>query len=163
MQTLPLMRRSSAHQANLAAAGFLVALLIYGWLSSRYLWLPPLFGALFLYFVRLLRAQRYYTVLFFALVSVALELDKGYFPCVLFLSYVLVFVFLHPKITRLFNDFSLLDALYVPAVYVLYLALNTIILFLNGEIANIWTRPIAYYVALEAILVLGARWIAATR
>lgn len=153
------MRRDSTYQNFIKASLFQCFLLIYNILSSMYLFLPPLFGALFLYFVLLFRSNRYYSLSSFIVVMIIFEVSKGFYPGILLVTYSLVYMFLFPNIVKIFDNFNFFNFFYSPIIYILYLVLNfSVMLFYNSDV-HIWSYMIFYYILIESIIMLVARWI----
>lgn len=124
-----------------------------------YLFLPPLFGALFLYFILLLKLERYYSLLSFVVVMIVFEVSKGFYPGILLITYSLVYMFLFPNIVKIFDNFNIFEFFYSPIIYIIYFVLNfSVMLFYNYDV-HIWTYMIFYYMLIESIIMLVARWI----
>lgn len=153
------MRRNSTNKNYISTSLFLLFLLFYNFLSSMYLFLPPLFGVLFLYFAYLFRTSKYYTLLFFTIVTFVFEINKGFYPGVLFIIYSLVYVFLFPKITKIFDNFNIFEIFYPPIIYILYFLINFFIMLFYNDNINIWTSMVFTYILCEIILILVLRWI----
>lgn len=153
------MRRDSTYQNFIKASLFQGFLLAYNILSSMYLFLPPLFGALFLYFILLLKLERYYSLLSFVVVMIVFEVSKGFYPGILLITYSLVYMFLFPNIVKIFDNFNVFEFFYSPIIYIIYFVLNfSVMLFYNSDV-HIWTYMIFYYMLIESIIMLVARWI----
>lgn len=159
MQAISYMRRDSTYQNFVKASLFQIFLLIYNILSSIYLFLPPLFGVLFLYFVLLLRKERYYSLYSFVAVMCIFEISKGFYPGILFVTYSLVYIFLFPNIVKIFDNFNAFDIFYTPIIYILYFILNFFILLFYNYNVDIWSPMIIYYIFVESIIALVVRWI----
>ena len=153
------MRRDSTYQNFIKTSLFQGFLLAYNILSSMYLFLPPLFGALFLYFILLLKLERYYSLLSFVVVMIVFEVSKGFYPGILLITYSLVYMFLFPNIVKIFDNFNIFEFFYSPIIYIIYFVLNfSVMLFYNYDV-HIWTYMIFYYMLIESIIMLVARWI----
>lgn len=138
---------------------FIVLLLFYNALSSMFLYLPPLFGVLFLYFHRIIEAERYYSLLFFTLALFICESSEGYYPGILFIVYTIVYVFLSSKVRKTFKHFDALEFFYVPVIYLLYILFNDFLIFIVGKEVNIVIPLLFLYVFFESFLMLVIKWI----
>ena len=159
MQAISYMRRDSTYQNFVKASLFQGFLFVYNIFSSLYLFLPPLFGVLFLYFILLFRKERYYSLYFFIVLMCVFEVSKGFYPGILFVSYALVYIFLFPNIMKIFDNFNIFDIFYPPIIYILYFMLNFFVLLFYNDDVDIWNSMIVYYVFVESIIMLVARWI----
>ncbi|MDE6886631.1 MAG: hypothetical protein K2P17_06305 [Helicobacteraceae bacterium] len=158
MQTFPDMRRNSLNQNTLSSSLFLVFLIFYSSLSSMYLFLPPLFGVLFIYFIKLIKQEKYYLLTAFIIVLVIIEADKGYYLGILPMVYYLVYLFIFERIVKTFKDFNLFEALYVPIIYLLYILINIICIFIINNSMDIWSNLIILYIFIESSI-LVVKWI----
>lgn len=159
MHSFPDMRRNSTYQNALNTGLYLAFLIIYNFFSSMYLFLPPLFAVLFLYFIGLVKNLRYYTMFCFIIIICSFEVSKGFYPGVLIVVYSLVYIFLFPKITTIFSNYNLFEFFYAPIIYILYFLLNSlIILFYNANV-DIWSMMIVWYIVCESIIIVVIRWI----
>lgn len=159
MYTISSMRRDSTYQNFIKAGCLQIFLLIYNILSSMYLFLPPLFSVLFLYFVLLFRTQRYYSLISFVVVMMVFEVSKGFYPGILLVTYSLVYMFLFPNIVKIFDNFNVFDIFYAPAIYILYFVLNFFVLLFYSSDIDIWSPMIFYYIFIESVIMLVIRWI----
>ena len=85
------MQRSITYPFYIRVIPLFILYVVYESLSSIYLFLPPLFGVLFFYFIRSLDKQDVGMLLFIALLSIIYEAEKGY----LFLSSLVYFSFVY--------------------------------------------------------------------
>lgn len=159
MYSISNMRRNSTYKNTINTSLFLLFLLFYNFLSSMYLYLPPLFALLFFYFVHLIKDSRYYALFFFTFLMFICEIDKGFYPGVLFIIYSLVYMLLFPKIVKIFDKFNILEILYIPIIYISYFLINFFILLFHNDDFNIWTSMVFVYIFYEIILMLVIRWI----
>lgn len=159
MYSFPNMQRNSAYKTFVNTSLFLCFLIFYNAFSSMYLFLPPLFGILFLYFINLFEKERFYSLLFFIIVLFVFESDKGFYPGILFILYYAVYVFLFPKIVKIFDNFNLFEIFYVPIIYISYFIIYFIIFSVYDDSNGIFTSMLFVYIFEEVILVLVIRWI----
>ncbi|MGX2982526.1 hypothetical protein [Helicobacter sp. 23-1045] len=151
------MRRNSSTQNFVDSALYFAVLLIYDAFSSAYLFLPPLFGILFLSFVRYYESERYYSLFFFTLILCVMEANKGLTPMILFCVYCLAYMFLHNKIIKIFKYVNIFELIYIPSVYFALLVLNS---FFGASVPPLWF--LAWYLILEILLMVGI-WILNTK
>lgn len=138
---------------------FVIFLFIYNCISSMYLLLPPLFGVIFLYFSRIVYNKQYYCLFIFTLCLFLCEVDKGYYPGVLFVIYSIIYIFLSPKIIKTFKNFSIFEFIYVPIIYVTYIILNDFLILLGGgSDIKVIIPMLFWYIMIESIIVLVIRW-----
>ncbi len=153
------MRRDSTYQNFIKASFFQFFLLIYNILSSMYLFLPPLFGVLFLYFTLLFNSKRYYSFISFIVVMIIFEVSKGFYPGILLVVYSFVYMFLLPNIVKIFDNFNFFELFYSPIIYICYFILNFSVMLLYNADVHIWSYMIFYYIFIESIIMLVVRWI----
>lgn len=156
MQKVSNMRRDSSYQNFVDISISLGFLLIYDAISSMQLILPPLFGVLFLSFVKLFEGERYYSLFAFVLTLGIMESSKGFMPGTLFVVYCLVYIFVFNRVEKMFRFINLFELIYIPIIYALLLLFNSFIHF--GEYANHLTFMILWYVIAETLIMVG-RWI----
>lgn len=127
--------------------------LVYESLSNIYLFLPPLFGILFFYYIRSVDKQDIAMLLLVVALSLVYEADKGY----LFLSSLVYFSFIYkfvlPKIEQLIECKRCIHFLYIILAYIgfwLFSMLLQQIFWL--ELATIdW--HVLWYIVIEFLLV----------
>lgn len=151
------MRRNSSYKNFIDIALFIFFLLVYDALSSMYIFLPPLFGILFLSFVKLYQAKRYYSFFAFILTLCILEATKGLYPGILLVVYSLVYIFAFNLVVKMFKYFNVFEVLYIPLVYFLLLVLNSFVAIKNSDVV-FFSPMIMLYIVLE-IVILVIRWI----
>ena len=92
--------------------------LVYESLSNIYLFLPPLFGILFFYYIRSVDKQDIGMLLLVVALSLVYEADKGY----LFLSSLVYFSFVYkfilPKLEQLIECKRCIHFLYIVLAYI---------------------------------------------
>jgi len=150
MQTFSNMQRSISHKKNIKNI-FLYVLIftLYQSLSSIYLFLPPLFGILFIFFIQALNKQDNISILFISLCLVIFEAEKGYilFSSIIFL--LVAYKFILPKIKQSFNCYSCIKFTYILLAYLGFLVTNTLfenIFLIDLPDANYY---IVYYIVIE--------------
>lgn len=147
------MQRSISHQKPLEPFIYIILFIIYGSLSSVYLFLPPLLAVLFLLFHK---AMSNNDPLLLTLVSFCLllfEANKGYMIFSTIIYFALVYKFVIPKIIQNFNCSSCIRVSYVLLAYLgyyLYLVVVSNIFLLPPPELNFY---ILYYIVIEFFLV----------
>lgn len=144
------MQRSIPNKNSLTSSYIYVGLyIVYESLSSIYLFLPPLFGVLFVLLINALDKNDTISFLFIAFCLVIFEADKGYvlFSSVVFL--LLVYKFVLPKIAQATNCYSCIRVSYILLAYIGFYSFNLLL-------ANIFLLPtpsinyyIVYYIVIE--------------
>lgn len=157
MHAISGMRRNSSYQNFIDISIFICFLLVYDALSSMYIFMPPLFGILFLSFVRLYQDKRYYSLFAFILSLCILEATKGLAPGILLVVYSLVYIFVFNRVVKMFKYFNVFEVIYIPIVYFLLIVLNSFAAIKNSDIA-LFSPMIAVYIILEITILVG-RWI----
>jgi len=114
------MQRSITYPLYIKAIPLLLLYLVYVSLSSIYLFLPPMFGVIFFYFIRSLDKQDISLLLFVVLFSLIYEADKGY----LFLSSLVYFSFVYkfilPPIENFIECKRCMHFIYILLAYIGY-------------------------------------------
>ncbi len=112
------MQRSITYPFALKALLLFAAYLAYESLSNIYLFLPPLFGLLFFYFIRSVDKQDISLLLLVVAMLLVYEADKGY----LFLSSLVYFSFLYkfiiPKLEQMIQCRRCLHFIYIILAYI---------------------------------------------
>lgn len=150
------MRRNSNAKNFVDSALFFSVLLIYDALSSMHLFLPPLFGILFLAFVSYYERERYYSLFGFVIVLCVMEANKGFCPALLFIIYCLIYIFLHNRIVKMFKYVNIVELIYIPAVYVALIILNSFFV-LNAQ--NLPLINLLLWYIFAEILMMVCVWI----
>lgn len=117
MQTFSGMQRNSAYQTAFIGLAYLLVYAVYVGLSSIYLFLPPLFGILFLYFMRALEKERMEFLLLVALMLVLYEVEKGYLLFSSLVFFGLMYRFIVPKLRQYIDCRWCLNLIYVSGAY----------------------------------------------
>ena len=112
------MQRSITYPFYIKALALLLLYLFYESLSSIYLFLPPLFGVLFFYFIRALDKQDLSLLFLVILLALIYEADKGYlfFSSLVYFSFVYKFVL--PKLHQLIECRRCMHFIYIVLVYI---------------------------------------------
>lgn len=147
------MQRSISHKNSLIPFVYVGIFLLYSALTGIYLFLPPFFAVLFIFFSRALKRQ---DILFIILVSVCLvifEAQNGYvlFSSIIYFS--IIYKYIIPKISKIS---SCANCIKLTAVLLVYLGF----FIFNSMLASIFLLPepsinyyIIYYIIIEFFLV----------
>ena len=148
------MQRSIPHKKSVADSFiYIVLFVLYESLSSIYLFLPPLFGVLFVLLINALNKNDNIGFFFVSFCLLIFEVDKGYsiFSSIVYLLFVYKFVL--PKLTQNFSCYSCIKISYVLLAYIGFY-------FFNLLLANIFLLPnpelnyyIIYYIVIEFLIV----------
>ncbi len=148
------MQRSIPNKKSLTDNfSYIIFFIIYESLSSIYLFLPPLFGVLFVLLINALNKNDNITFIFVSFCLLIFEADKGYtiFSSIVYL--LLIYKFILPKIIQNVSCYSCIKLLYILLAYLGFYMFN---LFL----ANIFLLPIpsinyyiVYYIVIEFFIV----------
>ncbi len=148
------MQRSIPHKKSLTDSFvYIILFIVYESLSSIYLFLPPLFGVLFVLLVNALNKNDNVTFLFVSFCLLIFEVDKGYaiFSSIVYLLFVYKFIL--PRIIQNFSCYSCIKISYVVLAYIGFYLFNLLL-------ANIFLLPIpdisyyiVYYIVIEFFIV----------
>ena len=148
------MQRSIPNQKSVKDFFLYTALyVLYESFSTIYLFLPPLFGVLFVLLVNALDKDDTLSVVFISFCLVVFEADKGYilFSSIMFLLFVYKFII--PKIIQNVSCYSCIKASYILLAYIGFYLVNSLI-------SSIFLLPppsvnyyIIYYIVIEFFIV----------
>ena len=112
------MQRSITYPFYIKAITLFLLYLLYESLGTIYLFLPPLFGILFFYFIRSLNNQD--ISLLFAVVAFSLvyEADRGYLLLSSLVYFSFVYKFILPKLEQLIECRRCLHLIYIVLAYI---------------------------------------------
>jgi len=147
------MQRSITNKKPVENILYVVLYAIYVSLSSIYLFLPPLFGVLFVLFAKALKDKDTISLLFISFCLVLFEADKSY----MIFSSIIYFTFIHkfvmPKITQNFSCISCIKVSYILLAYIGFYLFSILL-------SNIFLIPmpsinyyIVFYIVIEFFLV----------
>ena len=147
------MQRSISHQKSLIPFIYIILFVIYGSLSSIYLFLPPLLAVLFVLFSEAIRREDLLMLLSVSVCLLMFEANKGYMLFSSIVYFALVYKFVMPKIIQNFSCTSCIKISYVLLAYLgyyIYLLLISNIFLLPAPEINFY---IIYYIVIEFFLV----------
>ncbi len=147
------MQRSISHQKPLIPFIYIILFVIYGSLSSIYLFLPPLLAVLFVLFSEAIRREDLLMLLSVSVCLLMFEANKGYMLFSSIVYFALVYKFVMPKIIQNFSCASCIKISYVLLAYLgyyIYLLLISNIFLLPAPEINFY---IIYYIVIEFFLV----------
>ncbi len=142
------MQRNSAYQTLILGFALFVAYIGYVSLSSIYLILPPLFGLLFIHFIRAFDRGRFDVLLLIALMLIIFELEKGYLLISSLIFFGLMYHIAVPRYRQFFNCLWCLDLIYIASAYIGY----WLFLMLIGNVFWMQTPAIDWHVLLYILL-----------
>ncbi len=132
---------------------YTILFVVYESLSSIYLFLPPLFGVLFVLLINAIDKNDTIAVIFIAFCLVVFESQMGYilFSSIIYL--LLIYKFILPKIIQNFNCYSCIKVSYILLAYFGFYMFNSFF-------ANVFLLPIptinyyiVYYIVIEFLIV----------
>lgn len=147
------MQRSISNQNSLTPFIYVALFVIYESLSSIYLFLPPLFGVLFVLFADALKREDSLFIFLTAFCLIIFESQMGYplFSSIIYLG--LIYKFVLPKLKKNFSCKSCIKVSLVLLSYIgyyLFLSLLSSIFLLPMPQLNYY---IIYYMAIEFFIV----------
>ncbi|WP_345973932.1 hypothetical protein [Sulfurimonas sp. HSL3-7] len=112
------MQRSITYPFYIKALSLFTLYLLYESLSTIYLFLPPLFGVLFFYFIRALDKQEISSLLLVASMLLLYEADKGYLLFSSLVYFTFVYKFILPKLQQMIKCKRCMLFIYVLFAYI---------------------------------------------
>jgi len=148
------MQRSIPNQKSIKESFlYTVLYIVYESLSSIYLFLPPLFGVLFVLLINALNKDDTISVIFIAFCLVVFEADKGYilFSSIIYL--LIIYRFVLPKIIQNVSCYSCIKTSYILFAYIGFYMFNA--LFANIFLISVpgMSYYIVYYIVIEFLIV----------
>jgi len=147
------MQRSLSHQKPLVPFLYIVLFIIYGSLSSIYLFLPPLLAVLFVLFLKAMNRDDFLLLMLISFCLLLFEANKGYLIFSTIIYFALVYKFVMPKIIQNFSCTSCIRIASVLLAYVgyyIYLIVVSNIFLLPMPELNFY---ILYYMLIEFFIV----------
>ena len=147
------MQRSISHQKPLVPFIYIILFIIYGSLSSIYLFLPPLLAVLFVLFSNAMRREDLLMLILVSICLLMFEANKGYMLFSSIVYFAVVYKFVMPKIIQNFSCASCIKISYVLLAYLgyyIYLVVISNIFLLPAPEINFY---IIYYIIIEFFLV----------
>jgi hypothetical protein len=117
MQAFSGMQRNRARQTSLLTFFLVIGYVGYVGLSSVYLLLPPLFGLLFVLFIRALDRDDFFTLILISLMLMLYEVEKGYLLISSLVFFGLVYQFAVPKLRQYIDCQWCLTLIYILIAY----------------------------------------------
>ena len=148
------MQRNSAYQNGLLGAAYLIAYTGYVGLSSIYLFLPPLFGLLFVHFIHALDRERFGYLMLVSAMLVLYEIEKGHLILSSLVFFALLYHFVVPKLRQFIDCKWCLRLIYVLSAYIGFWLFSLLIskIFWMSAPAIDW--HVLIYIAVEFLLVV---------
>jgi hypothetical protein len=148
------MQRNSTYQTALLGIAYLVAYAGYVGLSSIYLMLPPLFGLLFVHFMRALNKENFSYLILVSAMLILYEIEKGHLMVSSLVFFALVYHFLVPKYRQYVDCRWCLNLIYILTAYLGFWLFSLMVskIFWMSPPALDW--HIIIYIVIEFILVM---------
>jgi len=112
------MQRNITYPYAVKALFLFLLYLLYESLSNIHLFLPPLFGVLFFYFIRALDRQEISLLLLVMAMLLLYEADKGYLFFSSLVYFAFVYKFIRPKLVQMITCKRCILLIYVLLAYV---------------------------------------------
>jgi len=147
------MQRNFSHQKSLAPFIYIFLFIIYGSLSSIYLFLPPLLAVLFVLFLKAMDKKDFLLLMLVSFCLVLFEANKGYMIFSTIVYFALVYKFVMPKIIQNFSCNSCVNITLVLLAYLgyyIYLVVLSNVFLLPSPELNFY---VLYYIVIEFFLV----------
>ena len=147
------MQRNRTYQTSLLGFIWLIAYAVYVSLSSIYPLLPPLFGLLFVLFIRALDREQIPRLLLLSVMLVLFEIDKGHLMISSLVFFGLVYHFIIPKLRQYIDCKPCLELFYIVIGYIGYWLFSLLIskIFWMSAPAIDW--HVALYIVVEFLIV----------
>lgn len=147
------MQRSLANQRPLKFILYVGLFVIYSSLATIYPVLPPLFGLLFIFFIRAIKRDQILYLVFISFCLLVFEANNGYLFFSSIFYFYTIYKFVLPKIQQSFNCSSCVRLSYILLAYIGYFLFLTLLskIFLLPEVKLDYY--IIYYIVIEFFLV----------
>ena len=147
------MQRSLANQRPLKFILYVGLFVIYSSLATIYPVLPPLFGLLFILFIRAIKRDQILYLVFISFCLLVFEANNGYLFFSSIFYFYTIYKFVLPKIQQSFNCSSCVRLSYILLAYIGYFLFLTLLskIFLLPEVKLDYY--IIYYIVIEFFLV----------
>ncbi len=147
------MQRSISHQNSLVPFIYVILFIAYEGLSSIYLFLPPLFAVLFIFFIKALKRGDSVAIFLISFCLIIYESQMGMPLFSSIIYFAIIYKFVIPKLKKNFGCISCIKASYVLLAYLgfyLFLVLLSNIFLLPMPTINYY---IIYYIVIEFFIV----------
>jgi len=147
------MQRSITDQKPLTLIIYTALFVVYISLSSIYLFLPPMFGVLFVIFSGVLKDENSLGIFLVAFCLLVFESEKGYTLFTSVIYFIILYRFVIPKLQQNFSCISCVKFLSIVFVYIgFYLFCLLLANIFLLPLPNI-TYYIIYYIVIEFLIV----------
>ncbi|OHD93855.1 MAG: hypothetical protein A2019_00235 [Sulfurimonas sp. GWF2_37_8] len=147
------MQRSIINQKPVTLAFYIIFFIIYESISNIYLILPPLFGVLFVFFMRKVKQDNALFVFSIAFCLMVYEADKGYLAFSSIVYFSLLYKFVIPKIVKNFGCESCIRFTYILLAYVGFYLFSSLIATAFELPEPLLSNYILYYIVIEFFIV----------
>ncbi len=155
MQTFPPMQRSITNQKVLSSIGIGIAFVLYQSLSSIYLFLPPLLGVLFFYFIRALEKEDIEDLVLIMLLLLIFEAEKDFLLFGALVYFTFIYRFVIPRLRILTSCYVCLKIIFLFLAYPGFLLYSYVLNQVLWVETPSFDWHIFYYMFIEFFLVLG--------
>jgi hypothetical protein len=147
------MQRSITDQKPLTPIIYTALFVVYISLSSIYLFLPPMFGVLFVIFSKVLKDENSLGIFLVSFCLLVFESEKGYTLFTSVIYFIILYRFIIPKLQQNFSCISCIKFLSIVFVYIgFYLFCLLLANIFLLPLPNI-TYYIIYYIVIEFLIV----------
>ena len=112
------MQRSITYPFYIKAIALFLLFVVYESMSSIYLFLPPLLGVIFFYFIRALDKQDIGLLLLVVSLALVYEAEKGYLLLSSLVYFSFIYKFVLPKLRQVIECRSCMHLLYILLAYI---------------------------------------------
>lgn len=146
------MQRSFTYQNNIAFLFYILLLSIYESIAGIYPTLPPLLAVIYFFFSRSFEEKNIFKIVFFIFILLLFEVNYNYFIFSSVIYFLLLKIFLLPKVEQLIVCKKCQLFIFTFLVYVGFWLLNSVVanIFLLEHVAVDF--HIAYYILIEFFL-----------
>ncbi len=149
------MRRSSINTDYIKGILFWVALVIYQFLSSLYLFLPLFYGVFFVYAILNFSNENRLISVYLSLLYLCIyDLNKGFY---LFSSLIFFIIFYNLFVEKIENYFTCRSCILVVFVFFAYIGhffLNLFMAYLLNQTIPVFSFGYLYYIVIDALIAI---------
>jgi hypothetical protein len=146
------MQRNISHQRDLTLFLLLISLITYEEISTIHNYLPPLFGFMFLIFLKAVKQKDKFFIFLSIIYLLFFEADRDF---LLFSSIVFYFItvnYIEPRVAQFVHCNRCLIPIFIFWIYIGYFLFNNITLFILNIPMDSFNTMIIYYACIESII-----------
>ena len=147
------MQRNRADQNALTRLLPALFFVVYEALAMRYLFLPPLFGVLFFFYIRALDRQDSFDFFLAVFMILVAEASKGYIFLSVLFFYTVSYFFLLPRLRNAVSCRLCLNGIIVAYAYIGYWAFAVLFANMFALATPLFDYRAVFYIAIEFFLV----------